>query len=121
MSASESAEPVTILLVEDHAQLRAILIQALTTMGYRVMFAGTGDEALQQLIDGAAPDLLFSDIRMPGHINGVDLVRWVGAHLPACRILLQTGYSHLDPGGHQVLRKPFTLEALSAAVQAALA
>ena len=112
--------PRTILLVEDHEQLRNILTKALTTFGYCVLPADTGDEALRQLVAGAVPDLLFTDIRMPGKTNGLELARWVDSHRPGCRVLLQTGFTDVDTGEWPVLNKPYTDEELLRAIANAL-
>jgi CheY-like chemotaxis protein len=69
---------------------------------------------------GPWPTLLFSDIRMPGQLNGVQLARWAVGHHPQLCVLLQTGYAEEGAGEFPVLRKPFTAEELVEAIQAVL-
>lgn len=73
----------------------------------------------------AAPDLIIVDYAMPG-MNGVEVVNEARRHLPSLSIILTTGYADMaavdavvDPS--RVLRKPFRIDDLNAAVQAALA
>jgi CheY-like chemotaxis protein len=65
----------TILLVEDHAEVRAMAESILVELGYRVVLARTGVEALDILIAGEPVDLLFTDVVMPGGLNGLELAR----------------------------------------------
>ncbi len=112
--------PQRVLLVEDHAALRSILERSLRQLGYEVTAFASGREALAALVAGAAPDVMLSDIRMPGSPDGLELADWVRAHRPATRVLLQTGFSDVPTGGHAVLRKPFTPEDLHRALEALL-
>jgi CheY-like chemotaxis protein len=109
---------IHVLLVEDHSRLRKILQFALESDGFRVTAAGSADEAVVLLEDGARVDILLSDIRMPGHIDGLQLARWVRDHHPDIAILLQTGFSDMDTGGFPLLRKPYPPEELSARLRA---
>lgn len=110
----------TILLVEDHPQLRRILDRALTSLGYVVVAVENGDAALKMLETNPDPHLVFTDVRMPGQTSGLALADWVRTHRPGVPVLLQTGYADLDTGSHAVLRKPFTDEELFAAIAVAL-
>ena len=110
-----------LLLVEDHPQLRKILSQALQAEGFRVCAAATATEAMQHFSDGFAADLLLSDIRMPGPVDGLRLAQWVREHYPHVAILLQTGFSETDQSEFQVLRKPFEAQELMDAIHRALA
>ena len=112
--------PPLVLLVEDHALLRVILSRAIAELGCRVIAAGNGDEALRLLTSGVVPDLVLSDLRMPGEISGMDLARWLLARHPNLPVLLQTGYADVDTAGFAVLRKPFTGEQLTTALVALL-
>ena len=116
--AERSALPRELMLVEDHAQLRQVLALSLTALGYRVTSFGSGAEALAALESGAAPDLLLTDVRMPGVPDGLQLAGWLRVHRPATPVLLQTGYSQLPTGDFAVIRKPFTPEELAAALAA---
>jgi CheY-like chemotaxis protein len=109
------------LLVEDNDRLRRVLELSLAEIGFEVSSAPSGELARGLLESGPCPDLLFSDIRMPGSINGVQLAHWATRHCGALRVLLQTGYAQEGAGEFPVLRKPFTAEELVEAIQAVLA
>ncbi len=109
------------MLVEDNARLRRILELSLAELGFAVTSAASGDAARSLLEPGPCPNLLFSDIRMPGQLNGVQLARWAVGHCPGLQVLLQTGYAEEAAGEFAVLRKPFTAEELVEAIQAVLA
>ncbi|MBS0394828.1 MAG: response regulator [Proteobacteria bacterium] len=113
--------PVHVFLVEDHAALRGILERSLRLLGHEVTTFASGREALEALTAGAAPDLVLSDIRMPGSPDGLELAHWLRAHRPRTRVLLQSGYSDVPTGGYPVLRKPFTPAELADALDALLA
>ena len=103
-----------ILIVEDHAQLRRILCQSLAERDYEVISAASGEEALGLFEAGLQCRLVFSDIRMPGRINGLQLAQWLREHRPSVAVLLQTGYTHDGTDSFPVLRKPYSDEELYA-------
>jgi len=114
----------TVLVVEDEAAVRKMAVEHLTALGYRVLEAGTGAEALKVLDDYADVDLLFSDIVMPGGITGVELARHVYKSYPHLRVLLTTGFADsaiYDIGflrsGAAVLKKPYRKEQLAHALR----
>lgn len=116
----------TIMVVEDDPRVRVFSTEALRELGYSVIAASNGAEALRQIQNGAHADLLFTDVVMP-EMNGRQLAEAALAHLPRLKVLFTTGYAPnatihngvLDPATAQ-LNKPFTLEQLAAAVRAAL-
>lgn len=118
MNDASAIAAIHVLLVEDHARLRRILQWALESDGFRVTSAESADEAVALLEKGATVDILLSDIRMPGSIDGLQLARWVRDHHPGIAILLQTGFSDLDTGDFPLLRKPYPPEELSARLRA---
>jgi DNA-binding NtrC family response regulator len=65
-------------------------------------------------------DLLFSDIRMAGRMDGLQLARWVREHRPGMEILLQTGFTELLTGDFTVLQKPYSPQELIAAIRTTL-
>ncbi len=115
-----------ILLVEDDAQVRDATSRALRSAGYQVAVAGGGDEALALLAGGLAPQLLLTDVVMPG-MNGRQVADAVRAAVPGVRVLFMSGYAGdiivhhgvVDPG-LDLLEKPFTTAGLLERVQAAL-
>jgi signal transduction histidine kinase/ActR/RegA family two-component response regulator len=108
----------TILLVDDEELVRIGTADMLSDIGYDVIAANSGAEALRLLRDGAAPDLMITDYRMPG-MNGVELIQAVRALAPSVRVMLITGYSTIAEGpGASVprLAKPFRQADLAAFV-----
>jgi DNA-binding NtrC family response regulator len=109
-----------VLLVEDHPMLRRVLERTLRENSFDVTVADSGDSARALLEQGLQVDCLFTDIRMPGRINGLELALWAKQHRPAIAVLLQTGYTDIDTGDLPVLRKPYPPDALVTAIRAAL-
>jgi CheY-like chemotaxis protein len=104
----------TILVVEDDALVRGYVIAQLGGLGYRTLVASDGAAALALVDQGAKFDLLFTDVIMPGGINGRQLADAVAARRPGMKVLYTSGYTddaivhegHLDPGV-ALLRKPY--------------
>jgi PAS domain S-box-containing protein len=83
----------TILCVEDDRKIRDYVTMQLDNLGYKVIVAGNADEALAIVRQGAAFDLLFTDIVMPGSMNGRQLAETLMAGRPSLRVLFTSGYS----------------------------
>lgn len=79
-----------VLLVEDEPLLRFTLSEALREQHLIVLEAATADEALQ-LLELHEVDILCTDIRMPGRMNGADLARWVRRQRAGTRIVTMSG------------------------------
>lgn len=117
----------TILVVEDDALVRHHATGLLAGLGYRVMTADSGEAALELLRGGEAVDLLFTDIVMPGGMNGRDLAGHARALRPDLPVLFTSGYARnaivhhgrLDPGVH-LLVKPYRRQELAAKVRQVL-
>jgi CheY-like chemotaxis protein len=82
----------TILVVEDEPMVRMLLAESLRDAGYRVLEAGNAADAISTLHEDPAVDLVFSDVRMPGELDGFDLARWIKRHTPEMRVLLSSGW-----------------------------
>jgi CheY-like chemotaxis protein len=116
----------TVLVVEDDQALRAYTVETLMELGYRVLQAANGAEALA-IIDHEQVDLLFTDVVMPGGLNGRQLAEEASKRRPRLKVLYTTGYARnaivhhgrLDPGVHLV-GKPFSYAELAAKVRAVL-
>jgi two-component system, cell cycle sensor histidine kinase and response regulator CckA len=108
--------PTHVLLVEDHASLRRILVKTLTSAGFQVTAAENGDQARYLLENGALPDVLLSDIRMPGALDGIQLARWVRTNRPTIAIVLQSAFSEYHTEEFKVVQKPFGADELIAAL-----
>ena len=104
----------TVLLVEDHASIRCLLHNHLTNSGYRVLDAGSGEEAIRIAQQNDGPiDLLLTDIVMPNG-GGFDVARVLAAQRPWMKVIFMSGYPQdLDSGrenlppGARLLLKPF--------------
>ena len=118
-------EGQTILLVEDCDDVRALASEQLSGLGYRVIVAASGEEALAKL-PGLKIDLLFTDIVMPGGMSGLELVEKFSELNPTTPVLMTTGYNEdlvADiPRGTRldVIGKPYRREELADRVYVAL-
>jgi two-component system, cell cycle sensor histidine kinase and response regulator CckA len=118
----------TILVVEDEQSLRELSSEVLTELGYNVLIAGNGEEAVQlvERLDGRRIDLLFSDVVMP-RMGGRKLAEWFRTRHPRTKVLFTSGFTS-DPevwkaiheGGVEFLEKPFTPVTLATKVQEVL-
>ncbi len=105
----------TVLVVEDEDIVRMSAVEFLRFSDYQVLEAATADEALTLLASGADVDLVFTDIRMPGRMDGLDLARWLRSHHPALPVLLTSGYAGTARDAkptHPLLPKPYSLDGL---------
>jgi signal transduction histidine kinase len=113
-----------VLLVEDDPAVAAMVSEMLKDLGYEVSHASAAAAALQTLEHEPPFDLMFSDMVMPGGMNGIELAREVGRRRPDLPVLLTTGFSPAATAaqreGRRLLPKPYTIESLSAALQAAI-
>jgi two-component system NtrC family sensor kinase len=109
-----------VLLVEDNADIAEVTRANLEEIGFQVTHVAEARAALAALRPGAGFDLVFSDIVMPGDLNGVDLARIIRSHHPALPVLLATGYSAVAQSamdeGFTILRKPYDTAELGAAI-----
>ena len=89
-------------------------------LGYDTDYRDSADAALQVLEEGTRIDLVFSDIVMPGPIDGVGLAREIRSRYPTLPVVLTTGYSdaaRAAPADLKILHKPFDIAALRGVVQ----
>ncbi|MES0007484.1 CHASE3 domain-containing protein [Mesorhizobium sp. M0062] len=120
--AGNPAVPVTetILVVEDDPRVRASTTDAMRELGYTVIHAASGQEALEKLGDNPGVALMFTDIVMPV-MNGRKLAEEALARMPKLKVIFTTGFTrnavvHNGVLDHDVhfLAKPFTIEQLAA-------
>ena len=125
----KDAEPVEsvlvsytkILIVEDDNDLRELTTQLVEGLGYATCSASTGAEAIATLERDSGIDFIFTDILMPGGMNGFDLAAEVRRRRPGMAILLTSGFpGYFLPGAlprddFVIIRKPFTQTELAAA------
>ena|SRR5690349_19219527 len=113
-----------ILVVDDDEGVRELAVSVLENLGYLVVSAKDGAEALSILDKEGPVDLLFTDIVMPGSLSGYALARRAKAMCPEIKVLYTTGYSAgvLDEVGvlGATLNKPYRPSQLAAELEAAL-
>jgi PAS domain S-box-containing protein len=104
----------SVLVVEDDPFVRSYAVNCLASLGYRVIEALDGDEALRKLASGVNADILFTDIVMPGGISGWELAERAQQANPALQVLLTSGYALETlaangrlPEGMAILNKPY--------------
>jgi PAS domain S-box-containing protein len=113
-----------VLVVEDNDDVRELAESVLGMSGYAVLSAASGEQALEVLDNGARVDLLFTDVIMPGGMNGLELADRVRQSHPGLPVLVTTGYMDELPGRAReanVLAKPYRHEDLLDRVAGALA
>jgi two-component system cell cycle sensor histidine kinase/response regulator CckA len=117
---------MTVLVVEDEPAVRAVVVRSLERGGFRVLQASDAAVALQVADREGRPDLVLTDLMMPG-IGGAELGRRLKARWPGLPVLFMSGYSAedlrgqglLDPDG-VTIQKPFKPDVLLRSVQAGL-
>jgi len=110
----------TVLVVEDEETVRETVVELLSDLGYNVLKARDAQSALAVIEDGAAVDVLFTDVVMPGSMRSTELARKARERLPNLAILFTSGYTdnaivhggRVDPG-IDLLSKPYRREALA--------
>ncbi|MCQ8783406.1 response regulator [Aurantimonas sp. CSK15Z-1] len=118
----------TILAVEDDPEVRLTVVEMLKDLGYDVLAADSAESALAVIDGGAAIDLLFTDVVMPGDLRSTELAERARAALPGLAVLFTSGYAEdvivhdgrLD-AGVELLSKPYTEAALATKLRQVLA
>jgi CheY-like chemotaxis protein len=122
-----AVEAASVLVVEDDPGLRDLAADLLEYLGYRTRVAANGDEALAILKAERGIDVMFTDLVMPGTLDGLALAKKVRGLDPAIKVVFTSGYL-----GHAVLRqrvpgrdeifvhKPYRVGELAAAIERAL-
>jgi CheY-like chemotaxis protein len=111
-----------ILMVEDNADVRLMGASLLEEAGFEVHQAADADEALSMVLEGLEFDLLFTDIVMPGAIDGVALAAEVRRLQPGVPVLLTTGWGDRanDHRGLDLIGKPYRAPELTQKIHALL-
>ena len=117
----------TILVVEDNPDVRRLVLRQLRDLGYEVIEAANGPQALQILDGGASIDLLFTDVVMPGGMTGRQLAEAAKVRRPGLKTLFTSGYTEdsilrlgkLDPGV-RLLSKPYRKHELATRIRETL-
>ncbi|HEY4736801.1 MAG TPA: PAS domain S-box protein [Xanthobacteraceae bacterium] len=116
---ARAARPM-VLIVDDSAEVAEVTSSLFEHLGYDTVYCDSAEAALRLLADGTKIDLVFSDIVMPGTIDGVGLASEVQARYPHLPVILTTGYSdaaQTAPPSLPILRKPFDADALRSFMQ----
>jgi DNA-binding NtrC family response regulator len=106
-------------MVEDDLLVSSVVVPALEAAGHAVTLSSTADDAAVRLRDGAAFDVVFTDVVMPGRMSGMDLAAWCHAQRPATPVVVATGYSAQALASVEVLNKPYDVHALLEALDRA--
>lgn len=111
----------TVLVVEDEALTRLAVAETLRDCGLHVVETATAEEAWSYLWTGAAVDLVFSDIQMPGQMDGLLLARLVRQAYPEIPVVLTSGHVRPDASsGTPFIAKPYLPDAIAARLKAML-
>ena len=107
----------TILVVDDEVLIRMAVSDFLQECGFKVLEAGNAAEAIQMIQSAQSVlDLVLSDIRMPGDLDGFGLSKWIRQHRPNLPVILTSGDANKSDAAHELcaqepfLRKPYNLE-----------
>lgn len=115
----------SVLLVDDDDEVAALVAEMLEHLGYEVTSASSAAAALGALANGRGIDIVFSDVMMPGGMNGLELAREIRTRNFDVPVLLTSGYAEAvkhaaEAEGVQILAKPYRLEELATALKTAL-
>ncbi|MFK8053859.1 MAG: ATP-binding protein [Woeseiaceae bacterium] len=115
-----SGKTPRILIVEDEPKLREVLELHLNREGFPVKAVKNGDHAMDVIRHGFEPDLVLSDIVMPGNLQGVELVQALQPVIPNAKFIMMTGYSYSKEAAlnasnfdYSLISKPFKLTDLT--------
>ena len=118
--------PISILIVDDEADLRNLLVEALEDQGYAAEGAEGGTQALARVREKHFP-VIFTDLNMPGGLSGLELLKAVHEEDPRAMGILMTGYATtesaiqaLKRGAYDFIQKPFKLAEIEASLERAL-
>jgi len=116
-----------IFVVEDEPRVRRVTLRNLKKLGYKTLEAGNADMAKTIIESGEPIDLLFSDVLMPGGMNGYILAEWTKKNFPEIKIILTSGYSkdkadvrRDEAHPFPLIRKPYSIEKLAKQIRATL-
>lgn len=113
----------TVLIVEDEVLVRMGVGEYLRGRGFRVLEAGDAQEAQSVLAADGGIDVVFTDVVMPGDLDGFALAAWIRRHHPAIRVLLTSGVtsagrlaSRLEPGAMHI-DKPYLYPVVAESIE----
>ena len=121
------SEGASVLVVEDEVLIRRPIVDHLRDCGWRVLEAATADEAKALLLSGATIDVVFSDVQMPGALDGIGFARWIHDHHSEIKVLLTSGVAATTGipievcAQKSIFRKPYDCEAVASRIRVLLA
>jgi CheY-like chemotaxis protein len=111
-----------VLIVDDEPAVRALATDILSDAGFHTIAAADANQALHVLThDMNSIDVLFTDVRMPGAMSGLELARVAKRNWPALRVIVTSGYFAGDFPSADFLRKPWSASELVSRVAQAVA
>ncbi|HEY4971870.1 MAG TPA: response regulator [Steroidobacteraceae bacterium] len=117
----------TILIVDDEVLIRMAVSDFLQECGFKVLEAGTAAEAIEMIQSNQSTlDIVFSDIRMPGEMDGFGLSKWIRQNRPGLPVILASGDAKKSDAAHELcaeepfLRKPYDLQFVVAQIRQTL-
>jgi CheY-like chemotaxis protein len=118
MDAMSNQPAPVILVVEDDPFLRMVMVELINEAGFETLEASDADQAIVLLESGSKIAVLFTDIRMPGSMDGLKLAHVVSNRWPVMGILVTSGHVQLQqadlPPNARFLRKPYPVAAMIA-------
>ena len=127
MSPDKDECAAAVLVVEDEVLIRAAVCDHLRDSGYTVLEAASADEAIAILRNGVLVKLVFSDVRLPGTMDGIALSEWVHENRPGIAVLLTSGDPQKICAAEELSRdgpflpKPYDLAEVNGRIATALA
>jgi two-component system, response regulator PdtaR len=110
----------TVLVVEDDPLVRSVAVNHLQNCGLSVIEAATGEEAVALIRNDPRVAAVFSDIQMPGSIDGIGLARWLARERPTVKVLLTSGRMGSEGLDWPLVAKPYRLDELEHEVRSLL-
>jgi CheY-like chemotaxis protein len=124
VQSDRETHPPVVLVVEDEPLVREMIVEELTDLGFRVIEAETGEAGLGILMSDEPVDVLFTDIRLPGTLDGWHLAQAGQAHCPNLRVVYATGYTverSLQLAGSVFVTKPYRPSVIADTIRSLLA
>jgi CheY-like chemotaxis protein len=122
-----AADSEVILVVEDEPRVRRVVLRDLENLGYRTLEAEDAAVARKIIESGEPVDLLFTDVLMPGEMNGRMLGVWTADNYPEIKVILTSGYSkdHAETSSDEahafpMVRKPYSIDKLAEQIRTIL-
>ena len=91
VQADDADRKPIVLVVEDEILIRIDIAEYLRENGFTVVEAANAAEAVEVFASSAKVDIVFSDVHMPGEMDGFELARWIGEHFDGVPVLLTSG------------------------------